>query len=97
MFFKIKQLLHLPVLTELGTKLGVVRDIEFEVESHTIRTYLVGRKLLGGDKYLIVPAQVKAITPEYMIVKEGVVSESQPVTPKTKTATPQLMTPIREK
>lgn len=97
MLFKVKQLLHLPVITESGEKLGVVRDIELDVESHMIRTYLVGQKVLGTDKYCIVPTQVKAITEENMIVKDGVASESEQSTFRTKTTTPQIVATIKDK
>ena len=97
MLIMIKKLVNLPTFTESGAKLGSVRDIELDTESHLLHTYHVGHKLPGMEKYLIAPAQVISITAEKMTVKDGVMPESNAATFKTKTTTPQLALTIEEK
>lgn len=97
MLIMIKKLLNLPVITQSGSKLGGVRDIEIDIESHLVRTYHVGHKLPGMEKHLIAPSQVVSITAEKMIVKDGVMPEPSKGTFKTKTSTPQMAVTIEEK
>lgn len=66
-----QQLMQLPVVTESGEKLGTVHDLEIDVESHTVRQYIVSR-FLGRDVYSISPQQIKSITAEKIVVDDTV-------------------------
>lgn len=67
---------RLPVFTERGTSLGVVVDIELDVESHAVIAYLVqsGIRWLGRA-HRISPSQVISITNDRMTVKDAVIPE----------------------
>lgn len=97
MLISLKKLLNLPTVTESGTKLGVILDIEIAVETHNIHAYTIGHKMIGKEKYRIVPVQVKAITKEKMIVEDGLTPLPESSIFKTKTATPQMAMSIEEK
>jgi sporulation protein YlmC with PRC-barrel domain len=97
MLITIKKLLNLPVITQSGSKLGGVRDIELDIDSHLVRAYHVGHKLPGMEKHLITPTQVVSITVEKMIVKDGIMPELGKGALKTKTTTPQMAVTIEEK
>ena len=97
MLIAIKKLLTLPVFTESGTKLGFIRDVELTVETHSVQAYLIGHKILGKEKYLISPYQVKAITAEKMIIEDGLMPVAESSSFQTKTSTPQMAMTIEEK
>lgn len=67
-------LIRLPVFTEAMKKLGHVIDIEFDVESHSVRKYMVGARF-QKEVYLVSPAQVISITEEKIIVEDGVIKD----------------------
>ena len=92
-----RKLFALPVVTESGVRLGFVRDIEFDVEAHAVRAYLVGHKLFGKEKYRIAPHQVRMITLKNIVVDDGVATLSNEVFFKTKTTTPQMVMNSEEK
>lgn len=71
MRISIKQLVGLPVVTESGTQLGVVRDVELDVESHAVRQYVVGDRFFAKHNKLISPAHVIGITLEKMVVVDA--------------------------
>lgn len=76
----LRDLLRLPVLTESGTSLGRISDVEIEPETATVRAYLVSPKFVKGlfssEQYLITPHQVVSLTAEKMIVRDGVIEET---------------------
>ncbi len=69
------QLIHLPVVTRMGVKLGQVQDVEIEVETHGVVAYSVGGKFFGKDAYRIVPGQVVCITDTEMIVDDAILKD----------------------
>lgn len=85
-----RDLQGLPVVTEMGKRLGKVLFFEMDVESHAVLLYHVGtRHWPSGERYLIAPAHVVSITEKEMTVKDGVVpvieKESVPImTPVTR-------------
>jgi sporulation protein YlmC with PRC-barrel domain len=98
MLIELKKLFHLPVFTVSGQKLGVVLNGEIDIETHLIRAYTVGNKVLGKEKYYITPVQIKMITAEKMLVEDGLSPFNDSLHFKTKTTTPQMaMTIIEEK
>ncbi len=72
MFINHQKLIHLPVFTESGTKLGHVYDLEIDLDTHQIRKYMVGPRFIGKETYLITPAQIKSITAEKMVVEDTI-------------------------
>ncbi len=74
MLTTLKKILRLPVVTVRGVKLGVVRDVEIEIDGHHVHVYLVGN-LFGQIHYRIAPSQVVSIDSEKLVVVDGVISE----------------------
>lgn len=72
-----QQLMRLPVVTELGIKLGTIHDMEIDVETHQIRKYVVGR-FLGREIYHVAPTQIKKITDQEVIVEDAVIKIGSP-------------------
>lgn len=74
MRINLSKLRHLPVVTERGTNLGHVADVELDVETHAVLAYLVqsGIKPFGAV-HRVAPAQVVSITSERMVVKDTVI------------------------
>jgi sporulation protein YlmC with PRC-barrel domain len=75
MIIDFKQLIHLPVYTESGTKLGQIHDLDIDIAEHTIRRYIVEPKFFGKESYRIAPLQIKSITSEKIIVEDAVATE----------------------
>lgn len=73
-----RQLLGLAVITESGIRLGVVREVELEVESHAVLAYVVGPRWFGEAAHRIAPRQVKEITAAQMVVADSVAREMAP-------------------
>lgn len=74
----VRDLLRLPVVTELGANLGRVSDVELEVDSAIIVAYIVSpsfvKGLLSADpRYVIRPSQVVSISVDKMVVQDEVV------------------------
>ncbi len=85
MFINIRVILRLPVSTQSGVKLGKVYDINFDVESHSVREYIVKENFLSKQTLLIKPNQVKEITLERMVVDDCFVKEKKVHAVKSKT------------
>lgn len=69
--------MRLPVVTELGLKLGTIHDVEIDTETHQVRKYIVSR-FLGRETYHVAPAQIKKITAQEIVVEDTVIKVTQP-------------------
>ena len=80
------QLHRLPVVTESGTKLGIIEGVTVDVEAHTVVNYEIkpGKSLLAlfSKPLLVAPSEVVAINAERMIVKDTVTPVKVPTTSK---------------
>lgn len=94
----LRDLLRLPVTTESGEFLGRVSDVELELESATIRAYLVSpsfvKGLFSNEQYVITPSQVVSISADKMIVKDGVIKEHSGARRNLTQALPQHPSPL---
>lgn len=96
MYINHQKLMHLPVFTESGEKLGQIHDIEIDVETHHIRKYIIGPRFLGKETYLVTPAQIKSISSEKIVVEDtiikdtGKISEKKVVPPALDTLMPSI-------
>ncbi len=90
MYISWEQLYRLPVVTEMGTKLGIVIGIDIQASSHSISNYHVkpGNIVTGllSQDLLIKPDQVIDISETQMTVKEN----SVPVKSRTSNARTRL-------
>jgi sporulation protein YlmC with PRC-barrel domain len=77
MLIDLKKLMHLPTCTESGVRLGLIQDIEFDLENHSVRSYTVGAKFFSKEIYRIRPAQIKEINAEKIVVEDAVLKEKQ--------------------
>lgn len=77
MLVGLKNLLHLPVETKSGSKLGKVVEINLDTDGHLVREYIVRPALFSQRTFLIRPVQVVAVTAEKMIVEDGVLKETE--------------------
>ena len=68
--------MHLPVLTEMGTKLGKVFDVNIDIDNHSVKSYLVRSSIISRS-YLIKPIQIISISKEEIIVEDAVITEKQ--------------------
>jgi sporulation protein YlmC with PRC-barrel domain len=77
MLINFQDLKSLPVETENGTPLGVVVDLEINLETHEINKYVITKqKLLStGTTLLISPQQIIRITAEKIIVQDELIRE----------------------
>lgn len=70
------QLLHLPVVTQGGQKIGIVEGVTVDVDSHVVSQYEVkpggAVATLLRKSFLVSPAEVISITAEQMTVKDTV-------------------------
>lgn len=70
------QLLHLPVVTQSGQKIGVVEGVTLDVGLHAVSQYEVkpggAVAALLRKTFLVSPAEVISITAEQMTVKDTV-------------------------
>lgn len=74
MIVNFSQLKNLPVVTENGTALGHVADIEMDIENYLMTNLLVKRGLIG--KHLLISrSQIISITLEKIIVEDNLVNE----------------------
>lgn len=75
----LRDLLRLPVVTESGENLGRVSDVEIELESATVRAYVVSPSFVKGlftsEQHIITPHQVVSVSMDKMVVKDGAVGE----------------------
>lgn len=94
----LRDLLRLPVTTESGEFLGRISDVELELESATIRAYLVAPSFVKGlftsEQCMITPNQVLSISADKMIVKDGVVGEKETSRRSLNQPLPQHPTPL---
>lgn len=72
MIINLHKLLHLPVFTESGTKLGRVYELEIDIDSHVIMQYLVRPNLLSARYFLVKNSQIKDITKDKIIVYDNI-------------------------
>jgi sporulation protein YlmC with PRC-barrel domain len=75
MFVNIKAILGLPVITESGTKIGSLKDIEIDIDLHHVRVYQVSKSMFHKADYEIGPSEVVQISTDEIIVKDGVLKE----------------------
>lgn len=71
-----KQLLHLPVETQSGMRLGEIDDMEMDIDQHNVLRYVVRPAFVPrpfAKELIITPTEVVSITAVKMIVKDGVV------------------------
>lgn len=71
-----KNLIGLPVFTQIGVNIGKITDIEVETESQTISKYQV-KKSLFEKPLLIDRGQVVSINQKSMVVEDAVVKEQE--------------------
>lgn len=82
----LRHLLHLPVVTVGGVRLGRVRDAEVDAESHLIVTYRVNRWL--RPSLVIHRTQVVEVRADRLIVDDGVIKTAAAVLETEPTETP---------
>ncbi len=75
MYQSIQKLFKLPVFTVSGIKLGHVADVELDVETHTVRHYIVEQGFIDVDHYWVAPTQVRSITAEKIIVDDAILTD----------------------
>ena len=64
-------LIRLPVVTKSGEKLGHIIDIEFDIDTHSVRKYLVGARF-RKEIYFVAPVQIISIEEDKILVEDGV-------------------------
>ncbi len=72
MFINLHTLTHLQVLTESGVKLGRIYDINFEIDSQSVKSYAVRRNILDRS-YLIKPTQIISINLDKIVVEDSLI------------------------
>ena len=75
MYINLQILIRLPVFTETGAKIGHVRDLEIDVETHTIRHYIVEHGIIGKDHYWVAPSQIVSVSTEKVVVKDAILTD----------------------
>ena len=75
MFVNVKAILGLPVITESGTKLGSLQDVEIDIDLHHVRVYQVSKSMFHKADYEISPSEVVKISTDEIIVKDAVLKE----------------------
>ncbi len=75
MFVNIKSMLGLPVVTESGTKLGSLKDVEIDIDFHQVKKYHVSKSMFHKHDYEISPIEVVKINTEEIVVKDAVFKE----------------------
>lgn len=91
MYINEQKLIHLPVFTESGEKLGHVVDIEIDLEAHVIRKYIVGTRF-RKDTYLVTPAQILKIDDKQIVVEDTVSKVPEESSEKKSVVPPKLDT-----
>lgn len=79
MLINSRNLLHLPVYTQSGRRLGRVCDFQIEAETHRVNSYIAKANILKQKTYLIKPSQVIEINSERMTVEDGVLKVEEAV------------------
>ena len=91
MFTHLHQLLKLPVFTTSGQKVGVVYDLEIDVDTHSVRHYIVSHRMLGKEQFWVAPMQVRSITADKMIVDDTILTDpALKVTKTGQSVSPQV-------
>jgi sporulation protein YlmC with PRC-barrel domain len=88
MMIALEKLLHLPVETAAGERLGTVVSLDLDVEEHAVMYYVVKPALvprLLATELIISPRQVISISQEKMVVEDAVIKK--PVTATAPTPT----------
>jgi sporulation protein YlmC with PRC-barrel domain len=75
MFINVKAILGLPVITESGTKLGSLKDMEIDIDLHFVRVYQVSKSMFHKADYEIGPSEVVKISTDKIVVKDAVLKE----------------------
>lgn len=75
-----KQLIHLPVQTASGQKIGRVQDVELDEQTHEVLHYHViqGDIVIpgfSGTTLLVAPSQVVELTDQRMLVDDALISD----------------------
>ncbi len=91
MLINLHNLLHLPVFTESEIKLGKVHDLNLDIESHCVNSYIVRASLISKT-YLIKPSQIVSVGKEKIIVEDAVIKEEKEV--KEKKTKPTVMAEV---
>lgn len=82
MLIQAKQLLHLPVESVAGIRLGEISGFDIDIELHTVSRYLVKTSYLPrpfATELVVSPKEVVSITAEKMVVEDGVVPAANAV------------------
>lgn len=83
MLINLHHLLHIPVFTESGIKLGRVYDLNIDIEVQAIMSYIV-RATIFSRSYLIKPSQIITISKDKIVVEDAVIGEAERVDNKNK-------------
>lgn len=75
MIINLNKLLHLPVYTESGIKLGKIYELEIDAGVHMILRYLVRPNIFSTRCFLIKNTQVKDIAADRVIVYDEVIKQ----------------------
>lgn len=84
MILRYQQLLHLPVETISGLKLGFIIAFDVETEQQVVTRYYVRAGLLArpfASELIISASQVVSLTNEKMVVEEAVAPAALAATP----------------
>ncbi|MFA7286324.1 MAG: hypothetical protein WC052_01500 [Patescibacteria group bacterium] len=76
-----KALLGLPVETQSGTRLGIIKNFDIDVALCTVVRFYVAPRLpkpFQNERFIITPAQVVAIERQRMVVFDAVSREGLP-------------------
>ena len=76
MLINLHNLTHLPVITESGSKLGKVVDLNLDIEEHSVKSYIV-RNNVFSKTLLIKPTQIVSITKEHIVVDDAMISVTE--------------------
>lgn len=77
--------------TQSGTKLGLIKNIELDVDTHHVRAYEVEPKFFGKTSYRVMPSQIKSISADKVVVDDTLITDTgveEKIVPQT--AAPSL-------
>jgi sporulation protein YlmC with PRC-barrel domain len=75
MLVGLKKLLHFPVFTKSGVKLGKITDADFDMETQSVIKYHAAASAFSGNKFLIDRSQVLEITADKIVVDDSLAAE----------------------
>ncbi len=90
MYINLQTLIKVPVYTESGEKIGHVKDLEIDIETHSIRHYIVEQGLIGKDYFWVAPVQVVSMSAEKVIVKDAILTDPAFKDKKSSSAKPAM-------